>query len=133
VIVVLLLIANTINIGADLGAMGEALTLLIGGSPRLWVVVFAVGCALLETFSRYERYVSYLKWTTLSLFAYVAAAFAVACRGAGGIQRLVPAFSMQKDLCDDRSRSGYHHHALLFFWQSSQEAEDERVDPAAHP
>ena len=56
-IVGLLLVANIINLGADLGAMGDALTLLIGGPPHLYVVGFAVGCAALETFSRYERYV----------------------------------------------------------------------------
>src|SRR6201987_5123859 len=56
-VVALLLVANIINLGADLGAMGEALRLLIGGPPRLYVVAFAVGCALLEIFVRYERYV----------------------------------------------------------------------------
>ena len=77
VIVALLLIANTLNLGADLGAMGAALRLLIGGSAHLYVVIFAVGCALLEVFSRYAEYVRILKWTTLSLFAYVATALVV--------------------------------------------------------
>src|SRR5690242_8997005 len=66
-IVSLLLIANVINLGADLGAMGDAVTLLIGGPARLYVVLFAVGCATLEVVSRYERYASILKWTSLSL------------------------------------------------------------------
>jgi Mn2+/Fe2+ NRAMP family transporter len=77
VIVFLLLVANIINLGADLGAMGEAMRLLLHGPAHLYVVAFAVGCALLEVFSRYERYVSILKWTTLSLFAYVATALVV--------------------------------------------------------
>jgi NRAMP (natural resistance-associated macrophage protein)-like metal ion transporter len=51
----LLLVANIINLGADLGAMGDALRLLIGGSSHLYVVLFAVGCAALEIFSRYQR------------------------------------------------------------------------------
>src|SRR6266851_5305716 len=72
-IVGLLLVANIIN----LGAMGGALRLLVGGSARLYVVAFAVLCAWLEIFSRYERYVSVLKWTTLSLFAYVATVLVV--------------------------------------------------------
>ena len=76
-IVVLLLIANIINLGADLGAMAEALRLLVGGPPHFYVVGFAIGCALLEVFVRYERYVSILKWTSLSLFAYVATALVV--------------------------------------------------------
>src|SRR5438094_2727339 len=56
-IVGLLLVANVINLGADLGAMGDALRLLIGGSTGVYVVGFAVLCAALEIFSRYERYV----------------------------------------------------------------------------
>src|SRR5450432_1436616 len=57
VIVGLLLTANIINLGADLGAMGDAFQLLVGGSAHVYVVVFAVSCAWLEIFSRYERYV----------------------------------------------------------------------------
>src|SRR5271169_7169037 len=77
VIVALLLVANIINLGADLGAMGAALKLLLGGSAHFYVVGFAVVCALLEVFSRYEEYVRILKWTAVSLFAYVATALAV--------------------------------------------------------
>ena len=76
-IVAMLLVANIINLGADLGAMGAALQLLLHGSARVYVVLFAVACALLEVFSRYEDYVRVLKWTAVSLFAYVAAALAV--------------------------------------------------------
>src|SRR3984957_10532690 len=76
-IVGLLLVANIINLGADLGAMGDALTLLIGGPPHLYVIGFAVGCAALETFSRYERYVVLLKWSSAFLLAYVATALVV--------------------------------------------------------
>jgi Mn2+/Fe2+ NRAMP family transporter len=69
-IVALLFIANTINIGADLGAMGDALSLLVGG-PHLFYVVFAgIFCMVLQVFVPYQRYVSVLKWLTLSLFAY---------------------------------------------------------------
>ena len=62
VIVGPMLVANVINLGADLGAMGDAPTLLIDGAPHLYVVGFAVGCAAPETFSRYERCVVLLKW-----------------------------------------------------------------------
>src|ERR1700692_3519245 len=55
VIVALLLVATIINLGAALGAMGDAVTLLAGGSSHFYVVVFAIGCIALETFSRYER------------------------------------------------------------------------------
>jgi NRAMP (natural resistance-associated macrophage protein)-like metal ion transporter len=135
VIVFMLLVANTLNLGADLGAMGEALKLLIGGSAHLYVVFFALGCALLETFSRYARYVSYLKWATLSLFAYVAAAFAVHVPwGQVAYSAFVPTFSLQKDfVVTIVAVLGTTITPYCFFWQSSQEAEDERVDPACHP
>src|SRR5690242_17054927 len=73
----LLLVANTINIGADIAAMGEALRLLTGGNVHLHAVVFGVVSLVLQVFVPYERYVRYLKWLTLVLFAYVAVAFMV--------------------------------------------------------
>ena len=75
-VVLLLLVANVINLGADLGAMGAALGLLIGGPEHLYTVSFGVVCILLETFMSYARYAAVLKWATLSLFAYVAVVFA---------------------------------------------------------
>ena len=133
-IVVLLLAANIINLGADLGAMGEALRLLIGGPPHLYVVAFAVGCALLEIFVRYERYVSILKWTSVSLFAYVATALVVDVPWARVVSNLVvPTLSWDKDyIVAIVAVLGTTITPYCFFWQSSQEAEDERVDPAAH-
>lgn len=76
-LVMLLLIANTINLGTDLGAMAAALKLVIGGPHLAYVILFAVASTLLEIFARYSRYVSVLKWLTLALFAYVAVAFVV--------------------------------------------------------
>src|SRR5690242_3823229 len=64
-VVALMLVANIINLGADLGAMGEALTLLIGGPPLLYVVALGVLCAWLEIFMQYRRYANLLKWSTL--------------------------------------------------------------------
>jgi NRAMP (natural resistance-associated macrophage protein)-like metal ion transporter len=98
VIVSLLIIANILNLGADLGAMGAATHLLIGGSVHLFVVVFAVGCALLETFSRYERYAMILKWTSLALFAYVATALVIDVPWHQvAIATFVPSLTWQKD------------------------------------
>lgn len=126
-IVGLLLIANIINLGADLGAMGDALRLLVGGSAHLYVVLFAVGCASLEIFSRYERYVSILKWGTLSLFAYVATVLVVKVPwGAVVVDTLVPSFSWQKDyIVAIVAVLGTTISPYLFFWQASEEAEDE--------
>jgi NRAMP (natural resistance-associated macrophage protein)-like metal ion transporter len=133
-IVVLLLAANMINLGADLGAMGEALRLLVGGPPRLYVVAFAAGCALLEVFARYERYVSILKWTSVSLFAYVATALVVDVPWARVAYHIVvPTLSWSKDyLVAIVAVLGTTITPYCFFWQSPQEAEDERIDPAAH-
>jgi NRAMP (natural resistance-associated macrophage protein)-like metal ion transporter len=134
-IVLLLLVANTINLGADLGAMGEALRLLVGGPAHLYVVAFAVGCVLLEIFSRYARYVEILKWTTLSLLAYVATALVVDVPWREvAYHTFVPSFIWQKDyIVTIVAVLGTTITPYCFFWQSSQEAEDERVDSAAHP
>src|SRR5947207_11867432 len=61
----LLLVANFVNLGADLGAMGDALRLIIGGPAGAYVVLFAAFCAFLEIYSSYQRYVRLLKWMTL--------------------------------------------------------------------
>ena len=134
VIVALLLIANVINLGADLGAMGEALRLLIGGSTHLYVIGFAIGCVLLEVFSRYEHYVRILKWTCLTLFAYVAAALAAGVPWGTALWHvLVPTLSFEKGyIVTIVAVLGTTITPYCFFWQSSQEAQDERVDPAAH-
>ena len=114
--------------------MGEALRLLIGGPLHLYVVAFAFGCALLEIFVRYERYVSILKWTSVSLFAYVATALVVDVPWARVAYNLVvPTLSWDKDyIVAIVAVLGTTITPYCFFWQSSQEAEDERVDPAAH-
>src|ERR1700727_1477485 len=76
-IVGLLLIANTINIAADIAAMGEALRLLLGGSAHLYSGAFGLLCLGLQVFLRYGTYVRYLKWLTLALLSYVAVVFTV--------------------------------------------------------
>ena len=134
-IVTLLLIANFINLGADLGAMGDALRLLIGGPRGFYVILFAAACTTLEIFSSYERYVKILKWMTLSLFAYVATALIVQVPwGEVAYDTIVPQMSWQKDyIVVIVAVLGTTISPYLFFWQSSEEAEDERVDPAARP
>ena len=133
--VVLLLVANIINLGADLGAMGEALKLIIGGPARLYVVLFAVGCAWLEIVSRYENYVSVLKWTTVSLFAYVATVLVVDVPWREVAYRtLVPSIGGQADyIVAIVAVLGTTISPYLFFWQSSQEVEDQRVKPGGAP
>jgi len=134
-IVVLLLVANIVNLGADLGAMGDALRLMVGGPAKLYVVLFAVGCAALEIYSRYDRYVRILKWATLSLLAYVATAFAVHVPWGSVLRHVVvPSMEWNRDsILMVVAVLGTTITPYCFFWQSSQEAEDEEADPLAHP
>ena len=133
-IVTLLLVANILNLGADLGAMGDALKLLIGGPAHLYVIGFAIGCVLLEVLSRYHNYVSILKWSSVALFSYIATALAVSVPwGTVAWNTLVPNFSFQTDyVVAIVAVLGTTITPYCFFWQSSQEAEDERIDPLAH-
>ncbi len=88
---------NTINLGADLGAMGAALeALLVGGPVGLYVVCFAIGCTWMAIFSRYRRYVSILKWGGFVLLAYVAVALVVHVPwGTALYSTFVPNFSLK--------------------------------------
>jgi NRAMP (natural resistance-associated macrophage protein)-like metal ion transporter len=133
-IVGLLLAANIINLGADLGAMAAALKLLVGGPIGLYVVGFAIGCTGLEVFVSYERYVFILKWTSFVLLAYVAVALVVHVPWLLVLHRtFVPNFSLKTDyVVTVVAVLGTTITPYCFFWQASEEAEDERVDPAAH-
>src|SRR6059058_15966 len=133
--IVALLVANFINLGADLGAMGDGLRLLIGGPRGLYVVLLAAACTTLEILSSYERYVKVLKWLTLSLFAYVAVALIVHVPwDEVGYSTIVPQILWQTDyIVVIVAVLGTTISPYLFFWQASEEAEDERIDPTAHP
>jgi NRAMP (natural resistance-associated macrophage protein)-like metal ion transporter len=134
-LVSLLLIANTINIGADLGAMAAAVNLLIGGPTALYVGVFAVVSVLLEVFIRYSRYVSVLKWLTLSLFAYVGTAFVVHVPWASVAYSLVvPRISLDVGfLTVVVAVLGTTISPYLFFWQASEEVEEIEECDGAKP
>jgi NRAMP (natural resistance-associated macrophage protein)-like metal ion transporter len=135
VLVGLLFLANTINIGADLSAMGAAARLVIGGSQHLYTLLFAVGSLLLVVLVPYSRYVGVLKWLTFSLFAYVGVVFTVHIDWrAVGIGAVVPRFELSGDsLTLIVAIFGTTISPYLFFWQSSQEVEDEEADPKARP
>src|SRR5271163_5020977 len=76
-VVLLLLVANTLNIAADLAAMGEVGELVTGINRHLMTLFFVVGTLLLQVLVPYHRYVVFLKWLTLSLLAYAAVLFTV--------------------------------------------------------
>jgi NRAMP (natural resistance-associated macrophage protein)-like metal ion transporter len=130
----LLLLANTINLGADLGAMGAALKLLIGGPMLLYVALFAVVSVLLEVFARYSRYVSVLKWLSLSLFAYVATVFIVQVSWRDVAAGLVPHITFDpKYITMVVAILGTTISPYLFFWQANVEVEDEQENPVSQP
>ena len=125
-VILLLLVANVINLGADLGAMGAALNLLVKGPVQLYTVLFGILCILLETFISYARYASILKWATLSLFAYVAVVFAAHVPwGTALAGTLVPhlAFSSAQATAVV-AILGTTISPYLFFWQAAQEVEE---------
>ena len=131
----LLLVANVINIGADLGAMAAALRLLVDGPQLGLVAAFAVITILLEVFMRYSRYASVLRWLTISLFAYVATVFAVNVPWLTVAENLVaPHVKLSGDyLTVVVAVFGTTISPYLFFWQAGEEVEDEKEDPAAKP
>src|SRR5688572_5110844 len=122
VAVLLLLIANVINLGADLAAMGAALQLLIGGPDQLYALVFAVLCAGLEIFVTYERYVTVLKWLTLSLFAYVAVVLAANVPWGEALHGMfVPQIAFDRDSAMALvAILGTTISPYLFFWQAGE-------------
>lgn len=127
-IVLLLLTANTINIGADLGAMADALGLLIGGPRLLYVIVLAAFCALLQIFVSYQSYASVLRWLTLSLFSYFGTALVVKIPwGQVAYGLFVPKLSADVGFWTTVvAILGTTISPYLFFWQASQEVEDTR-------
>lgn len=136
VLVGLLFIANTVNIGADLAAMGAAAKLVAGGGPRhLYTMGFALVSLLAIVFVPYHRYVGFLKWLTFSLFAYVGVVFTVQIDWLAVLRGIVlPRFEITAEsLTLVVAIFGTTISPYLFFWQSSQEVEEEEADPDAGP
>jgi|SRR5665213_725453 len=130
-IVVLLFIANIINIGADLGAMGDAVGLLIGGETAIYVVFFAIVSSCLQIFLQYTSYVSVLKWLTFSLFAYFGTVMFVKVPfGEFAHGLFIPTLSSDTAFWTTVvAILGTTISPYLFFWQASQEVEDENTMP----
>jgi NRAMP (natural resistance-associated macrophage protein)-like metal ion transporter len=135
VLVALLFVANVINIGADLSAMGAAAKMVVGGSEHLYTALFALGTLLATVFIPYHRYVGVLQWLTFSLFAYVGIVFTVHIDWhAVAVGALLPKFEATGDaLTLIVAIFGTTISPYLFFWQSSQEVEEEEADPEAAP
>ena len=131
----LLLVANIINIAADIGAMGAALKLLIGGSAQWYAVAFALVSLLLQIFVPFPRYAPILKMLTLALFAYVATVFVVKVPwGEVLVGTVMPSLSLKADyLVAVVAVFGTTISPYLFFWQASQEVEDQRAAAGEEP
>jgi Mn2+/Fe2+ NRAMP family transporter len=133
-IVFLLLVANTINIAADLGVMGDALVLLAGGQSSIYIVFFALVSLTLQIFIPFPRYAPILKWLTLALFAYVGTVLVVPFPGMALRETLVPQLLWRPDYVGMLvAVLGTTISPYLFFWQASQEVEEQRATPGHHP
>jgi Mn2+/Fe2+ NRAMP family transporter len=125
-VVLLLLIANTLNIAADVAAMGEVAELVTRINRHLMTAVFVFVSLALQLFIPYHRYVKFLKWLTLSLLAYAAVLFTVHVPWGEVARRTVwPRFKMNADAAAMIvGVFGTTISPYLFFWQASEEVED---------
>lgn len=128
-LVALLIVANTINIAADLAAMGDSLRLVIDGPAVVYAVSFGAVCLIAEVFIPYHRYAGLLKFLTMVLFVYVAAAFSVHIPWSQvAVSTFVPTISPDRDFwLTIVAVFGTTISPYLFFWQASQEAEESRL------
>jgi Mn2+/Fe2+ NRAMP family transporter len=135
-IILLVVAANVINLGADLGAMAEA-TSLLGVTPPRWVAIlfYAAVCFFAQVFFNYSRYVSVLKWLTLSLLFYFAALSAVTVEwGALARSLVLPHIELSRSFWTMVvAVLGTTISPYLFFWQAMQEVEQTREDPHLEP
>ena len=124
-----LFVANTINIGADLSAMGAAVHLVGGFNPHLFTIGFALFSLILQVAAPYHRYVKVLKWLTMALFAYVGVVFAVKIDwGQVAISIVRPNLALTAPaLTLIVALFGTTISPYLFFWQTSEEVEDEEA------
>ncbi|MGI4789139.1 MAG: NRAMP family divalent metal transporter [Janthinobacterium lividum] len=134
-IVMLMLAANIINLGADIGAMGAAVKLLVGGPALVYAALFALVSVGMETFISYRRYSKVLKWLCLALFAYVATVFVVHVPWGQALEATVlPAVSLKAVYVTSIvAVLGTTISPYLFFWQAEDEVEAERANPLDSP
>jgi len=134
-VVLLLLIANILNIAADVAAMGEVAELVTGFNRHLMTAFFVFGTLVLQVFVPYHRYVFFLKWLTLSLLAYAAVLFTVHVPWSEVALRTVwPSFTPNAEAAAVIvAVFGTTISPYLFVWQASEEVEDMQAAPGAAP
>jgi NRAMP (natural resistance-associated macrophage protein)-like metal ion transporter len=123
-----LLIANSINVGADLSGMADATAMLTGINSHIWVVLFGVGIAVATIRFRYHKIAALLKWLALVLFAYVITAFIVGADWRSVLRdTFIPTLPSNHDAWQSLvAILGTTISPYLFFWQASQEVEEEK-------
>jgi NRAMP (natural resistance-associated macrophage protein)-like metal ion transporter len=133
-IVSLLCLANVFNLGADIGAMGAAGQLLLGGPILPFVFFFSVVSLLLQMYVPYTKYVNYLKWLTVALFAYVLTAFVAHVDWGHALHAtILPSLYFNgRYFTTLIAVLGTTISPYLFFWQASEEAEDVRDNRKEH-
>lgn len=135
-VVALLFVANTLNIGADLGAMAESARLLLPAWPAwAYVIAFGVISTAGQILLEHTRYVAVLKWLTLSLFAYFATVCVVHVPWLQFLRGLVwPRLTLDRDFwLMVVAILGTTISPYLFFWQAAQEVEDTKAEPRREP
>ena len=134
-LVSLLCLANIFNLGADITAMGAAGQLVFGGRLNTYVMIFGLLSILLQVYVPYRKYVHYLKWLTLTLFAYVATAFVVHVPWMMALRMtMIPSVSWTPEYWMALvAVLGTTISPYLFFWQTSEEAEDVRLNKGENP
>ncbi|HEY3781687.1 MAG TPA: divalent metal cation transporter [Fimbriimonadaceae bacterium] len=134
-VVGLMLVANVVNLGADVGAMGAAAILMLPGSSKFYAVGLGLVSTVLIVFVPYDRYVFFLKWLTFALFSYVAVVFCVHVQWSKALlATVVPHMEWNKDFIGGIvAILGTTISPYLFFWQSSEEVEEEERDPDQKP
>jgi len=134
-VVFLLLVANAVNLAADLTMMGAAVKLLVGGPDHLYVLLLAAASVTLQIMLSYARYANLLKWMSLALFAYVATAFAAKVDWALAVTgTLIPSVDLSPDgLLMLIAILGTTISPYLFFWQASGEVEELRIHREEKP
>src|SRR5579863_3976850 len=134
-VVLLLLVANTLNIAADVAAMGEVAELISGLDRHLMTAFFVIVTLLLQILVPYHRYVFFLKWLTISLLAYAAVLFMVPVSwGQVALHTFWPNFAPNSDAATVIvGFFGTTISPYLFFWQASEEVEDMQSHEGAVP
>ncbi len=134
-LVSLLCVANIFNLGADVTAMGAAAQLVFGGSLNVYALVFGLVSLILVVYVPYKKYVRYLKWLTLVLFAYVATAFVVHVPWKTALRStVIPSVSWTAEYWMALvAVLGTTISPYLFFWQTSEEAENVRMSRKDSP